>query len=355
MNKDNVVLVRAMNNLPLNGELVPSCEGERLVYDEQSEFYYYIRKKVIQDLENRLGRPLDVFLNPDDKKLQEDTIAKYKILKGPYYTTTLSFSLNGMVPDDINNNFTDMNIAVIDPIKHYLNANFVTIDAIDTTIKGRVSVSKDAILLINNDVYNTLTDDVKANLMNSFKVKVFQGKLRQSVDNTLKENGYPSLPLIQKREMDNIDEYVERESMISFEDKFAESIGASRLSLQNLTFSYSVSSADEVDKIAHEKIKEEHNNNLIVVEYYRDQLYNFLLNKAEIFGIEVRDEEKYYLFTDYMEGEEAMKRIVSDLIDAYGGIDKFHGFIQEYNEYIIKNYITNKEIVDLSESNKKTY
>ena len=248
-----------------------------------------------------------------------------------------------------------MNIAVIDPIKHYLNANFVTIDAIDTTIKGRVSVSKDAILLINNDVYNTLTDDVKANLMNSFKVKVFQGKLRQSVDNTLKENGYPSLPLIQKREMDNIDEYVERESMISFEDKFAESIGASRLSLQNLTFSYSVSSADEVDKIAHEKIKEEHNNNLIVVEYYRDQLYNFLLNKAEIFGIEVRDEEKYYLFTDYMEGEEAMKRIVSDLIDAYGGIDKFHGFIQEYNEYIIKNYITNKEIVDLSESNKKTY
>ena len=44
MNIDNVVLVRAMNNVPLNGELVPSCEGKRLVNDNQSDFYHTIQK-----------------------------------------------------------------------------------------------------------------------------------------------------------------------------------------------------------------------------------------------------------------------------------------------------------------------
>ena len=44
MNIDNVVLVRAMNNLPLNGELILSYEGQRLVTDNKSEFYYFIIK-----------------------------------------------------------------------------------------------------------------------------------------------------------------------------------------------------------------------------------------------------------------------------------------------------------------------
>ena len=46
MNIDNVVLVRAMNNLPLNGELVPSCEGQRLVNDHKSDFYYFMKSCV---------------------------------------------------------------------------------------------------------------------------------------------------------------------------------------------------------------------------------------------------------------------------------------------------------------------
>ena len=39
MDINNVVLVRVMNHLPLNGELIPSCESERLIYDEKSDFW----------------------------------------------------------------------------------------------------------------------------------------------------------------------------------------------------------------------------------------------------------------------------------------------------------------------------
>ena len=56
----------------------------------------------------------------------------------------------------------------------------------------------------------------------------------------------------------------------------------------------------EVDEKAHNKIAEEFPNNLIVQEHYRNQLYNFMLNKAETLGIPVTDKEKFYLFTVYV-------------------------------------------------------
>ena len=46
-----------------------------------------------------------------------------------------------------------------------------------------------------------------------------------------------------------------------------------------------------VDAIAHDKISDEYKNTLIVEEYYKNQLYDFMLNKAESFGIEVTDED----------------------------------------------------------------
>lgn len=82
-------------------------------------------------------------------------------------------------------------------------------------------------------------------------------------------------------------------------------------------------------------------------------MYNFLIEKAEKAGIEVTDEEKFYLFTEYANGKEAMERITSLLIEAYGGIENFQGFIQEYNNMIKNNYLNNKEIVSSEENSNK--
>ena len=158
--------------------------------------------------------------------------------------------------------------------------------------------------------------------------------------------------LVQKREMKNIAECQERESILAFEDKFATMVNASRLSLQNLTFSYQPTSC-EVDTIAHEKLAEEFPNTLKIQEHYRNQLYEFLLAKAELYNIEVTDEERYYLFTDYSYGTEAMEEIVSKIIVACGGMEKFANIITEYNQYTTNNYVPNRQIIE-SNYNSKT-
>ena len=103
---------------------------------------------------------------------------------------------------------------------------------------------------------------------------------------------------------------------------------------------------EDVDKIAHNKIEDQFSNSLKVDEYYRYQLYKFLLTKLEEFNVEVDDRDKYYLFTDYNEGKDALKKIIFYLVDKYGGIDKFNNMIQEYNQYVLNNYLTNEQIVE---------
>jgi len=351
MNLDNVVLVRAMSHLPLDGELIPSCEGQRLVNDQQSEFYYFIRRCVQTNLENEIGRSLD-FFSPEshDEELMNNMMNNYLVLTGDYYTTTLSFSLNGLVPDDMNNNFSNMKLAILEPLRNQTEADFVNIETIDTTVKGRMQLSDEAMLVIDKEIFASLSEEEQINLSDNFKIRLFEGELRDAVNNTLRDNGYPVLPLIQKREIKNIDECPERESMLLFEDRFAESVGASRLRLQDLTITYG--GGTKIDENAHNKIAEEHPNTLMVQEYYKNQLYSFMLNKTESFGISVTDEEKFYLFTDYDPGIDAMQRITTELITSYGGIENFQVFIQDYNQHVRDNYLTNQQIISLA--NNKT-
>ena len=351
MNIDNVVLVRAMNNLPLNGELIPSCEGQRLVNDHQSDFHYFMRECVQSDLEQQWGRELVLFSDSPDDQLMEAAMKDYLVVTGGYYTTTLSFAPNGLVPNDINNRFTDMKMAVLEPIKNQTNADFVTIETIDTTIKGRIKTSAEATLMVEREFFAQLSPEEQANLMTNFKVKLFEGNLKEAINNTLRENGYPVLPLIQKREMSNIEDCPEKESMLDFEDKFSAAVGASRLRLQQLTFMYGGGTG--VDAIAHDKLAEEHDNTLKVEEYYKNQLYEFMLKKAVSLGVEISDEDKYYLFTNFQEGTDIMKKITISLINAYGGLENFKQFIYEYNSYIRNNYLTNEQIVETFDNKQK--
>lgn len=351
MNINNVVLVRAMNNLPLNGELIPSCEGQRLVNDKQSDFYYFMRDCVRANLEQQLGRGLVLFSDSEDYLLMEEAMKGYSPVTGDYYTTTLSFALNGLVPDDINNQFINMKMAVLEPIKNQTRADFLTVESIDTTVKGRMKTSDEAILVIEREFFSQLSPEDQSNLATNFKIKLFESNLKEAVSNTLRENDYPVLPLVQKKEKDNIEDCPEKEGMLDFEDKFSAAVGASRLRLQQLTFMYGAGTG--VDEIAHDKLKEEHANTLKVAEYYKNQLYEFIINKVFNLGIEISDEDRFYLFTNYQEGVEAMKRIVTSLIIAYGGLESFKQFIQEYNNYIKENYLTNQQIVSSINNKKK--
>ena len=112
MNIDNVVLVRAMSYVPLNGELIPSCDAKTLRPDQQLEFTHYIKRKIRQEIVEHVEQPLTI---TEKEALIDKIMEKYRILIPEHYTSTLSFALNGMVPDDRNNNFRNMCVAVLEP------------------------------------------------------------------------------------------------------------------------------------------------------------------------------------------------------------------------------------------------
>lgn len=349
MNIENVVLVRAMGHLPLDGVLLPSCEGKYLIPNEKDAYYYFIRKEIQKLLEKELGRSLNVW-EDDDKALLENALKNYLPLTSTY-TSTLSFSLNGLVPDDMNNKFSDMKIAVLDPIKYHQNEDYVNIDAIDTTIKGNITCSEESILVIEKDYFLSLSEDIKTNLMSHYKVEIFTGSLKDAVSNILQKYNYPSIPLIQKKESNDILDCEEKESMIDFENSFAQTSNASRLKLQQL-YMYPISTMTGVDAIAAEKVQSDFNKNLIVEKYYKDKFYEYLISIAESYGLVLNDEEKFYLFSEFSNGEEVLKKIMAFLIQTRG-IDNLGLIIQEYNHYIIENYISNDEIVSLSGDSRK--
>lgn len=348
MNLDNVVLVRAMNNLPLDGVLVPSCEGKYLKYQLTDDYYYIIKRKVQADLESKLGRYLEVW-NEEDKKILDDVLKEYLPLTSSY-TSTLSFSLNGLVPDDMNNKFSDLKLAVLDPIKNHQHENFVNIDVIDTTIKGSLVVSNEAILLIEKDYFLSLRDEEKMNLVSHYKLELFTGTLKDAIAKILQKYNYPAIPLIQQKELNDMEDCIEKESMISFQNDFARTHNVSRLKLQQL-YMYPISSMSEVDVEASEKVKSDFDKNLIVEKYYKDNFSQFLVSKGEMLGIQLIDEEKFYLFSDFSNREEVLEKLVDSIIQIIG-LEEFKQIINEYNQIIYNNYITNDEIVSLNSESR---
>ena len=349
MNLENVVLVRVMNRIPLDGMLIPSCKGKYLTKKGLSDFKDIIRDIVKKELENKLGRQLNLWIEEDDKYF-ESIVSEYY----PYtscYTSTLSFSLNGMVPDDINNNFSEKKVAVIDPIKYHQNEDFVTVDVIDTTIKGDMKVSPEAILVIDESVFNSLSQDDQNNLLINYKVEVFKGHLRDAVPSILTKYNYPALPLIQKRDYKDILDCPERGSMLHFQDAFADVVGASRLKLQYL-YTKPIDFLYSIDKKVAPKVQSDFKKNLIVENYYRSQLYNFLVSKLEESGIVLSDEEKYYLFSNYSDSKIILEKLVNALCNVHG-LDGMQQIVAQFNQNMMDNYLTNDEIVALDNGARK--
>ena len=224
--------------------------------------------------------------------------------------------------------------------------DYVNIDVIDTTIKGSVVSSEEAILIVEKDYFLALSEEEKMNLMSHYKLELFTGTLKDAIANTLQKYNYPSIPLIQKKELNDIVDCDEKESMITFQNDFAKTHNASRLKLQQL-YMYPESSMTGVDAEAKEKVKSDFDKNLIVEKYYKDNFSQFLISKAEMYGIHLTDEEKYYLFSDFSNREEILQQLIESLIQV-SNLEDFKTIINEYNQIVLNNYITNNEIVSLN-------
>lgn len=349
MNIENIVLVRAIDYLPLDGILLPSCESKYLIFNEKDNYYYLLKSIIQKNVEKDLGRSLNLWEETDNKILK--SILKDYLPLTSSYTSTLSFSLNGLVPDDMNNTFSEMKFAVLDPMKYHENENYINVDVIDTTIKGSIKTSEECILVIDQNEYSLLSEETKNNLRNHYKIELFSGSLKEAISNILQKYNYPALPLVQKKELHEISECNEKDSMIKFQDEFALAIGASRLKLQQL-YTYPLSTLTGIDVMAAEKAQSDFDKNLVIEKYYKDKFYEFLTTIFETLGFNLTDEEKYYLFSDFSYSEDVLKKVVESIIQVCG-FEKYKLFIQEYNQNVMNNYITNEEIIMLEENTRK--
>ena len=183
MNIDNIALVRATNIIPFDGVINSISEALYLVKPNGMQISF-----MISDLLTEQG----ILESYDFTKINDEEYQtkRKEILDSylPYissYNSVVLFSLNGLVPDDMNNTFSNKNCVIVDGLKEHIS-DVVSLMPTDTAIKGKVIISSSGVLLIKKDFYNSLSDFDKSRLCNlNFTVKIVNGSLEEAVKETL--------------------------------------------------------------------------------------------------------------------------------------------------------------------------
>lgn len=196
MNIDNIAIVRATNVIPFDGVVRPLSNVPYLCKNIGLEF-----SARISDLLHELGviPPMDQSRMFEEDYYDEMVALSSKILKEylPYvsdYNSMVLFSLNGICPDDnehgfANNTFSNKSVAIIAPLSEHID-QVISLVPTDTAIKGNVELSNNAIVLIEERVYESLNDMQKALLHNNrFSIKTFTGSLKEAIRNELQNSG----------------------------------------------------------------------------------------------------------------------------------------------------------------------
>ena len=339
---NNAMLTRAYKNyIPQNKVLKPSCEEKYLNYEITSDYKDVIRKIFIKEYEKKHKKVLNIW-NDDDHKIINEGI-KFLLPLSSTYVSTLSFSINGLVHDDTNNFFSSYNVCILEPLKYHLNDNFLNFNVNDTTIKGSITLSDEAMILINKEYYNTLTKEEKENLRQIYKIYIFEGPLKEAVNKVLQENNYPSLNLINQKKSKYIEDSEVKESALEFINSFAKENHLSKLRLFDIYTSPFLE--NEADITAASKVKDEAQLIYEIKIYYRNKFYEYLLDLVTLYGLDLNDTEKYYLMSKYANSKKVLEKIVTYLVEKLG-FDKYQEIIEKYNKHIIENYESNEKIIN---------
>lgn len=196
MNINNIAIVRATNVIPFDGVVRPLSNVPYLCKNIGLEF-----SARISDLLQELGviPPMDQSRMFEEDYYDKMVALSSKILKEylPYvsdYNSMVLFSLNGICPDDnehgfANNTFSNKSVGVIEPLLEHID-QAISLVPTDTAIKGDVVLSNNAIILIEESLYNSLSEIQKALLHNNtFTIKTFTGSLKDAIRNELQNSG----------------------------------------------------------------------------------------------------------------------------------------------------------------------
>ena len=352
MDIKNIELVRATNIIPVDGIVRPISEVPYLRKEKGTEF-----SDAMRDLLRRKGLLKEVdWTKPDEvseiAKENSEILNQYMPYSSDYNSMVL-WSLNGLVPDDMNNTFSDKTCAIIDGLAEQIDqSEVVSLVPTDTAIKGSVNLSNGATVLISRERYETLTQEEREKLDKlDINITIFEGDLKETVDKELtKEGRYTAETLSLRREDDG---YLRSDTSDGVR-KTIRSVALIRRIPQVLHWNVITGQYDKLDPLEPldklENVKDDFKNSGIVKDFYKNAFFEYLFSKMDIDNKAKGDALYSPESSVYMEA-------LCDEIDRIG-IDKYKSMLDEYNKSLEQlrksgKLPTPQEIVNSVKENKK--
>lgn len=350
MTINNIALVRATDIIPFDGMMHPISETQYLKKDFYSVFASEMKRLLEKE---KIIPPVD-FSKFSDEYISERNKMINKIVTDyiPYtsdYNSMILFSLNGLVPNDAeagfgNNTFSNKNCVVIEGLTEQIE-NIVSLVPTDTAIKGSITLSPSAIVMIKEEIYNNLTPEEKNMLeKQNFTLKTFSGPLKEEVYKTLKEtNRYIPEELSLSRPDNGYKDSPTKDQTINTINQIAKE----RNIAQTLHYNVLMHQTDDLDKL--DSVKDEVSNFQIVEEHYQNGFYTYLFNY-------IKDESLEYRLMHYKNSPEYIEELMNHIKKI--GIDNYKNIVISYNQKLeqlqkTKQLFTPEEIVTMKKEQTK--
>ena len=280
MDIKNIALVRATNIIPLDGIVHPISEIPYLKKERGTAFV-----SAIKDLLKKLSKINEEGYWTKTEEEQEELYRQNERILEQYlpynsdYNSMVLWALNGLVPDDRNNVFSDKTCAIIESLEEQIdNSNVVSLVPTDTAIKGDVKLSSKAIILISQKRYDSLSEQEKEQLKSlDLTVQIFEGKLQENVTETLKNSGiYPAEQLSLTRADNGYFESDTKEELLETIQDIAKSHNIAQVLFWDLL----TGNNDELEKLG--SVKDEYENDITVLKCYQKTFFRYLFSKLDI-------------------------------------------------------------------------
>lgn len=317
MNITNIALVRATNEIPVNGIVHPVSEVPYLRKEHGTEFSYAMndllkRHRKLKEID--WTKPEEISeINKENSKILDEYM--------PYnseYNSMVLWSINGLVPDDMNNTFSNLPCAIVEGLEEQINhPGMLTLMPTDTAIKGNVKLSSQASILINKEKYEGLSEEEKAKLT-KLNIVVFEGDLRDAVDKTLIQSGrYTAEKLSLRREDDG---YIESDTSGEIR-KTIEDVANEKGIPQVLHWNVVTGQNDEKEKLS--SVKDEFKNMGRVTDFYKQTFFTYLFTHMDI-------DKRVKGDAEYMPESAVYMEALCDEIERIG-LDEYKKILDNYN------------------------
>lgn len=349
MDINQFAIVRATNSIPFNGIVKPISQVPYLKKDANSQFSYSIQQ--LSFLSN-LKDNLNLYNNDEREKYYN---ALYQFL--PYssdYNSMISFSISGLVPNDINNTFSNKSCVIIDSLAEQIDkSNFISLAPTDTTISGSLTLSPKAIILIESEKYDSLSDDEKIKLKKlqetGIKIEFFksdpenENHLETIVSKILIENGYNTEKLTLSRKYHGFlasptsEETKESLATIAYKRKIS----------QELYFNIISQNSDDLDKLT--DAKDDAKNFHVITNFYQTHFFKYLFKSLSL---------EPYLESKLLSRPDTRPYLdqLTEVIEAFGS-NNYLSIVSEYNKKIesllkTNSLLTPQQIIDFLNNNQ---